>query len=337
MEAETQSVEVRNGARKVAAPGPVILPDPLFILSPPRSFTSVVCAMLGQHDQLYGLLETGLFNVATMAEWWQTSRPVGLLRCVAQLFFGEQTEVSVVKAEAWLRRRNSLSTAHVFEEIALRVAPRKAVEKTPAMVFDVDHLRRTHEMFPGGHYLHLLRHPRGYGESVMNHVLRLAAERDEAPPRWLEHLQPLDEAHNGSRPVRRRSRPANRDPQWDWLRLHDNILTFLEDIPADRKLTVRGEELLADPDHHLRVITRWLGLRSDDAVIEAMKHPEDGPYSFLGPPNARFGTSRYFLKEPQLRPDRGRQHSLQGALPWREDGAWLAPPVSRLARAFGYV
>lgn len=334
----TSALDVRavnSNSRRFQAdmPSP---PDPLFILSAPRSFTSVVSAMLGQHEQMYGLLETSLFNAPTMELWGSTSRHVGLLRCVAELFFGEQTEESIVKAEAWLRRRTSLSTAFVFEQIATRVAPRMLIEKTPATVFNLERMQRTYEAFPGAHYLHLTRHPAGYGRSVMNHVLNLAAERNEAPPRWLRHIKPLDEAEDVRRERRKRAGPAVRDPQWDWLRLHNNILTFLEQVPEKQQLRIRGEDLLAHPDRNLAIITRWLGLRTDNAMIDAMKHPEHGPYSFIGPPNARYGTSRYFLREPRLRPDPGGQPHLQGPLVWREDGAWFAPPVRRLAVWFGY-
>ena len=36
---------------------------PLFLLAPPRSYTSLVNAMLGQHPQAFGLPELCLFNV----------------------------------------------------------------------------------------------------------------------------------------------------------------------------------------------------------------------------------------------------------------------------------
>jgi hypothetical protein len=303
----------------------------LFILSPPRSFTSVVCAMLGQHPQMYGLPETGLFTVPTMELWWMTSRHVGLLRCVAQLFFGEQTDRSVIQAEAWLKRRLSFSTAYVFEQIAARTAPRMLVEKTPAMVSDLDSLERTYEMFPRARYLHLLRHPRGHGRSVMHHLLHLADERGIPPPIWLRHVTA---SPHWCRPGRRQS--VRRDPQWDWFRLHNNILTFLDGIPPEQQLTMRGEDLLAEPDRNLQTIAEWLGLQTDDQTIEAMKHPERGPYSFIGPPNARFGTSRYFLEKPTLRPDRGKPLSLEGPLEWREGGANFAPRVRRLAESMGY-
>jgi Sulfotransferase family len=322
--ASTDAVEPRQAAASA-------VPDPLFILSPPRCFTSVVCAMLGQHPQMYGLPETGLFTVPTMELWWRRPRHVGLLRCVAQLFFGEQTDRSVIQAEAWLKRRLSFSTAYVFEELAARAAPRMLVEKTPAMVSELETLERTYEMFPGARYLHLLRHPRGHGQSVMNHVLHLAAEREVAPPRWVRHA--TSSTHR-RRPGRRQ--PVRRDPQWDWFRLHNNILTFLEGVPPEQKLMMRGEDLLAEPDDNLRTIAQWLGLGTDDEVIEAMKHPERGPYSFIGPPNARFGTSRYFLEKPALRPVQGKPLSLQGPLEWREDGRWFAPRVRRLAASFGY-
>ena len=42
------------------------LPPPVFVLAPVRSFTSVVCAMIGQHPQMYGLPETNLLCHATV-------------------------------------------------------------------------------------------------------------------------------------------------------------------------------------------------------------------------------------------------------------------------------
>jgi hypothetical protein len=321
----------RNRMARRVRPAPVAIPDPLFILSPPRSFTSVVCAMLGQHSEMYGLLETGLFNAFTMREWWNSRRRVGLLRCVAQLFFGEQTEASIRDAEAWLKRRLNFRTPYIFELLAAQVAPRMLVDKTPAMVYEIETMEWTNEMFPNARYLYMQRHPRGFGESVMKHVLRVAADKNSPPPRWLMHLAP-EETY---RPLRNWDLPL-RDPQWDWHNLHTNILTFLESIPAERQMMMRGEDLLAYPDKNLRAITKWLGLRSDDAVIEEMKHPERGPYSFVGPPNARLGTSRYFLENPALRADRAKTPSLDGPLPWREDGSGFDRVVKRLALSFGY-
>lgn len=310
------------------------IPDPLFILSPPRCFTSIACAMVGQHPQMYGLLETGLFPAATMDEWWETGRPAGLLRCVSELFFGEQTEDSIRAAEGWLRRRSHFAPAYIFELLAAQVAPRMVADKTPAMVSEMSSLERTNEMFPRCRYLYLQRHPRGFGESVMRHTLALASQRNRPVPRWLAHLS----ADDGAARRPRRKVPAGRlrDPQWDWHRLHRNILVFLERIPRERQMSMRGEDLLAEPDANLRAITEWLGVRSDQEAVDQMKHPERGPYSFIGPPNAKFGTSRYFLENPVLRQGKAAQLSLDGPLAWRADGGEFERPVRRLAESFGY-
>lgn len=101
-------------------------------------------------------------------------------------------------------------------------------------------------------------------------------------------------------------------------------------------MSMRGEDLLAEPDANLRAITEWLGVRSDQEAVDQMKHPERGPYSFIGPPNAKFGTSRYFLENPVLRQGKAAQLSLDGPLAWRADGGEFERPVRRLAESFGY-
>src|SRR5262249_39350135 len=105
--------------------------DILIVLGPPRSFTTVVSAMLGQHPELYGLPELHLLSAETMAEWSQQCTQAtfnmdhGLLRVVAQVYFGEQTAMSVKRAAGWLDRRSHFTTALLLEELADRVRPRR--------------------------------------------------------------------------------------------------------------------------------------------------------------------------------------------------------------------
>src|ERR1700733_14487443 len=98
--------------------------QPIFILALPRSHSAVVCAMLGQHPQMYGFPETNLFCAPTMEKWREmcdTSRfhmADGLLRAAGQLLYGEQTEASVKAAEGWLSRRSHFTTSLIFETLA---------------------------------------------------------------------------------------------------------------------------------------------------------------------------------------------------------------------------
>src|SRR6266481_3573144 len=116
-------------------------PDPIFVLSPPLSFSSFFAAMLGQHPQLYAIPETHLFVAETLHEWWDTCAKTsfhmshGLVRAVAQLFYGAQNQTAVQLARAWLRRRMPFTTGYLLELLAGRVDPRALVEKSPSIIF----------------------------------------------------------------------------------------------------------------------------------------------------------------------------------------------------------
>jgi hypothetical protein len=293
--------------------------------------------MLGQHPQMYSIPETSLFCAETVREWISLCRVAkfpmshGLLRAVAQLIFGEQSESNVIQAWAWLRRRNRCTTGYIFELLAERVAPRLLVEKSPSIVYQAENLVRIREMFPNARYVHLVRHPRGHGESVMKHI-RKAVEEDGTVPPWLLELASFPPANGRAG----HSTAGLLDPQHGWLSLHTNIRDFLKTVPPEHTLQVRGEELLSSTDRTLRKILEWLSVRMDDEVLSEMKHPERWPYATFGPSNARFGTDQFFFEQPVLRPDRAEPLSLEGPLSWRVDASGFVPKVKKLAVEFGY-
>jgi hypothetical protein len=330
---------IRQSQHASGAYAPEIV-APLFILAPPRSFTSIICAMLGQHPQMYGLPELELFGAETMAEWWDLCaratfpRAHGALRTVAQLYFGEQTETTVKLAEGWLRRRSHFTTGFLLEVLAKKVHPRILVEKSTSNVYSLQFLRRAHRMFPHARYIHLVRHPRGYGESVM----KFLREREKLGPlqasHWIIRLASFPDVSRIA--GRERQRHARLDPQHGWYALHMNICEFLKSVPDSQKLRIRGEEVLRDPNRGLQETAAWMGLRTDDEAIEEMKHPEQSPYACLGPRGARYGNDQFFLERPMLRASRAEVHSLEGPLSWREDGEGFVSEVKELAEQFGY-
>jgi hypothetical protein len=313
-----------------------VIIKPLIILAPPRSFTSVVCAMLGQHPNLCGLPELQLFTTNTVAEWWQVTASAsfgmrdGLHRAIAEFFFGGQSESHIDCARGWLRRRFHFTTGMIIEEIARRVHPRIIVEKSPSVVYGRQHLRRAFAMFPQARFLHLTRHPIGHGESVLK-MLR-GRESDGSAPYWLLNLS--------SFPYWPRSRGPESildiDPQRGWYALHRNILEFLKDLPASQQMRIRGEDLLAEPERALAQIASWLGLRSDPEAMECMRHPERSRFAGFGPSNAPQGNDPEFLSRPHLRPERAFLKPLESPLSWRKDDRRLSNHVVKLAREFGY-
>ena len=304
--------------------------DPLFVLAPPRSFTSLVCAILGQHPSLCGVPELNLFQAETMDEFWSGREPDGrlkspfwsvmrhgLLRTVAQFYAGEQTIDSVKMAERWIRARKTVSTGDVYRELCAKAAPLRLVEKSPAYIRKREYMDRLLLTFPNSRFIHLLRHPPSQGESQLN---------VNGGPMVLFFLGAID--NRGPEPVL--------DPQILWHDSHVQIANFLDELPPSQWLRVRGEGFLEDIDNTLTKICNWLGIPADAAALDVMKHPERSPFSCVGPVNARLGNDINFLESPALRPVKTKANSLFGPVGWRSDGVSFHPRVVQLAQQFGY-
>jgi hypothetical protein len=116
--------------------------------------------------------------------------------------------------------------------------------------------------------------------------------------------------------------PQTLDPQRAWYVFHTHICNFLTALPGAQKISIRGEDILHQPDHHLRQIVKWLDLCADSDAVEQMKHPERSPFAGFGPPGARFGNDPSFMKNHAIRPhgdsrrleDRVKPQSLEGPL-----------------------
>lgn len=310
---------------------------PLFILAPPRSFTSVTCGMVGQHPQLLGLPETNLFARDTYADltrlYGARARfQHGLLRSIAQLGLGEQTEDDIEAAKSWLQKRPSASTAQIFQDLAAWAAPRQLVDKSPLYVYSSSSLERIGQAFPEARYLHLTRHPRGTCESIVE-LRERTAERTErlrefATERGIDVPEKL-QASQTAKP------DADLTPETMWFDPHMRIVEFLEGVPEERQLRLRGENVLSDPDRHLPLIAEWLGLSTSADAVEAMKHPEASPFACYGPPNARFGNDPSFLEAPALRAYKPKPQDLEAPLSWDPE-LFFGDLVGELAEYFGY-
>ncbi|BCY09667.1 sulfotransferase [Actinoplanes sp. L3-i22] len=307
--------------------------EPLFVLAPPCTFSWAVCAMLGQHPDLYALPELHLFTTETLAEWLAVCERQsfemdhGLVRAVAELYYGGQDEPEVARARGWLRRRAHLTTGLLFELLAGRVAPRIAVEKSPSLVAHPDPMRRALRMFPGARFLHLVSHPRTYGDMVLEALAVSPGDQPLPPSDWLVRLaehRPSEDAD------------ATVDPQFSWLSLHAGILAFLAEVPKEQQRTVAGEQLLTDLDAVGGELAAWLGVRADAAALAGMRHPEKSPYAPLGPPSAPFGSDAFLHPGPMIPESWSAPRTLDGPLSWRADGGGFNPEVTTLAHEFGY-
>jgi Sulfotransferase family len=288
--------------------------------------------MLGQHPQLYDLLETQLFEVNTLQEWWDAFGEIhdsdGLSRSLAEVLLGSQSAVAIRVTREWLWRHRKRRTGELARMLSAKLFPLALVEKTPIESATEAairaKLRRRLRIFPKARFMHLTRNPVRYGVSHLEHLEKMA--RTGYPWRIAKRYEMmLDETR----------KPPAIDPQVLWFRVHNQIVKFLDEVPSEQKLLVRGEDLLSHPDSELRRIASAFGLACDTRAIEAMKHPDRSPFACLGPKNARFGGDPKFFRSPNLQDAQHVTPGLSDPLPWR-NGLRLKPHVVDLARQLGY-
>ncbi len=298
---------------------------PLFWLAPPRSFTSVINAMLGQHPQMFGFPELNLFNVAKLKHLWkrvsddiggESNLRNGLLRAVAEIYAGEQTPATITMAIHWAAARENQDSGDTYKELVAKIDPLIAVEKSPAYTLAMDRMVRILKTFPDARFIHLIRHPIPQCESVMKLGDGIFALFVNA----LEYQE----------------NRAIIDPQIAWHDININILNFLSMVPEGQQMRLRGEELMEHPRQHLKTICRWLEIRDDDDAIEEMMHPEQSPFACFGPITALFGNDPNFLRRPTFRQHTPKKPPLNDPVSWRDDGKGLRPEVINLAQEFGY-
>jgi hypothetical protein len=290
----------------------------LIILSPPRSFSSVVSTMLGQHPELYGFPELHLFIGDTAQEVLDREYdsgnyfgPPGVLRTVAQLVYGCQTSATITKAIGWLTDRRHWSTKRLMDYFHALIDPLIGIEKSPVTALKALWIERAYAFYPDAYYLHLTRHPVSTRKSM---------------DQFMERKRALRHRHVGEHPF---------DSLLGWYRFHKNIMDFTQTLPLGQAMRVKGEDILSEPDVYLPQIAEWLGVRADQEAIDAMKHPELSPYAYRGPAPAHGGNDPNFMRSPSLRRGRIKEPSLRDFLA-RENPSWISDREKKLLRESGY-
>lgn len=296
------------------------------LLSPPRSFSSLVSTMIGQHPQIYGFPELHLMmreTVGEVLEWERVCErylgPPGLLRALALLLWGAQSAENVLEAANFLEDRAGWKSAEMMNFIMDRAeaatGARYCLEKSPSITFLPHGLQRVRRAWPDALYIHVTRHP-----------VNLKKSMDEF----------IDTSRRFS-PEQKTIRLENSMKAWPVTQR--NILDFCATLAPGQYLRIRGEEVLEDAPRIMGQVAEWLGLRTDDAAIAAMLRPEDSPYAHLGPVNAPFGNDPKFVESPAFRPGKPRLGSIAAYLDGPE-GDVLGPERSaylgRLANLMGY-
>ncbi|HKV11343.1 MAG TPA: sulfotransferase, partial [Thermoanaerobaculia bacterium] len=307
---EERLAEVRSLIRTLppAALSPVKNPPALFVLSPPRSGSTLLRVMLGGHPRLFAPPELELLNFNSLAErrsafqGRDAFRLEGLLRAVMEVQ-GEGPEEARSLVERF--ENEGMSTQELYRRLQGWIAPRLLVDKTPTYAWDPSTLERAEEAFEGARYIHLVRHPYGMISSF-----------EEA--RIDQIFFSLDH------PFGRRELAEAL-----WGIAHRNILEFLSGVPEERQMTVRFEDLLRDPEGELRRICGLLGLEYDPAMSAPYERRSERMTDGLHAESRMLGDVKF---HQHGRVERSVAES------WREryERDFLADGTWRLAARLGY-
>jgi hypothetical protein len=113
-----------------------------------------------------------------------------------------------------------------------------------------------------------------------------------------------------------------------WTLSHRNILEFLADVPRERWVRLRFEELVTDPDAQMESLCRGLGLSFDPAVLRPYEGVETKMVDGVYPESAPMGDPN-FLARGRIDPS-----TAQAVSPG--DAAALGAPTLELAARLGY-
>jgi hypothetical protein len=308
-----------SGAERTGTP---VRHEPVFVLAPARSYSTVTIALLAGHPGIYGFPELLIFSADTVGELIQSSpRPrqipsfvesqrSGILRAVAEALEGNQEEPAIGRAGQWLADRSWWSSLQLMDYLLERVYPQVGLEKSPETVTTSKALRACLDSYPNARYIHLTRHP---VSTMRSHI---------------DHMQPWV----GNSEKRRKTLVALAASSW--YMSHLRIIRTLDRLPGRRWARVRAEDLLREPAVQLPKLLSWLGLPADDGIVGQMMHTENWRFAGTGPSGRLFGGDPKFMLSPMLRP----VHD-PGEIDF--DNSWGVPDevrgrMTKLANALGY-
>ncbi|MGB3404755.1 MAG: HAD-IIIC family phosphatase [Microcoleaceae cyanobacterium] len=231
-------------------------PSAIFILSPPRSGSTLLRVILGGNPQLFAPPELYLLSFKTLAERKAafTGRnnfmSEGTIRAIMTI-----KDCSVQKAQEIMEKLEGkqLTTQQFYAVMQEWISPRILVDKTPPYAFNLEILKQAEIDFENALYIHLLRHPYGTIRSLEEARLDVFASNQ------LQTNMPLT--------VREKA-------ELIWLICHQNILEFLKTIPTHRQYRIKFEDLVNQPKITAEEICQFLNINFDPEMLQPYKEKQ---------------------------------------------------------------
>ncbi|MCP4216064.1 MAG: hypothetical protein GY765_15545, partial [bacterium] len=206
--------------------------------------------MLGGNPGLFAPPELNLMQFETLEErknglsGQAASHLQGTIRSIMELKGCDTNEAADIM-EGF--ENDGVTVKELFGKLQQWSGDRLLVDKTPGYSMDIGNLQRMESYFDAPRYIHLVRHPYGMIRSYVEARMDLLIGQQVSEMLSVSRLEMAE---------------------LTWAVSEMNILEFLKDIPRERKLFVRFEDLVADPEGISKDICRFLDVPYHPGMVE---------------------------------------------------------------------
>ncbi|MGB5978258.1 MAG: condensation domain-containing protein, partial [Cyclobacteriaceae bacterium] len=216
-----------------------------FILSPPRSGSTLFRAILSGNPHLFAPPELELMHFNTLEERHSALEGTygffleGTLRAIMELYDCNDVQAREMMA-AW--ETGGTTTSEFYRILQKKLGDTLLIDKSPNYAFDRQALERIEATFREPKYIVLQRHPYGmihsFESTKMDQIFRY---KHDFTLRELAELC--------------------------WLVSHQNIMDHTSTLPESRVHTVRYEDLVNRPEDTIKEVCRFLEVPFDPGML----------------------------------------------------------------------
>jgi acyl transferase domain-containing protein/fermentation-respiration switch protein FrsA (DUF1100 family) len=232
----------------VASPRTIVASQKLdipvvFLLSAPRSGSTLLRVMLAGHPGVFCPPELHLLGFTTMRERSLALQgsylQEGLQRAVQELTRGSAEEAKALE-EQWVA--DDLTVQAVYARLHEMAGGRLVIDKSPSYAASPDTLKNAEALFTSAKYIHLLRHPISVIDSfVKNRFDRLLGLTGQSPRVAAEKI---------------------------WIESNANVSELFQSIERVRTTALRYEDLVRDPEHAMRELCAFLSIPFHEGLLK---------------------------------------------------------------------
>ncbi len=282
-------------------------PPAIFILSAPRSGSTLLRVMLAGNPALFSPPELALLQFETLSDRKQvflgreSGWSEGLLRAIMQI---HQCDFETAKQILEKYEREDWPVWRFYGQLQKWLRNQFLVDKTTTYALNSAVLERAELYFENPKYIHLIRHPAAMIQSYLD--------------------SKLDQVFGTGYPFTPREKA-----ELFWIIANQNIREFLRSIPEERHFFLHYEDLVRNPQSVTQQLCEFLNVPFDSEMLNPYANPHQKMTDGVHPESRMVGDPKFH---------RHKQIDAFLAEKWHTlpEGDILSDEAVQLAEALGY-